>query len=90
MRHCVELLSDRIVVLVDDVEGCLHVGDEDLAILDFDPEFPFECVMDVNAGFDIGAPALVAPVRLEADGHSLAISKWVRSSGRGRSSSVDH
>lgn len=82
----IELLSDGIVVQVDNVEGRLNVGDEHLAVLNFDAEFTFDCVMHVHAGLDIGKAAFVTPVRQEADRHALALLQAVRSSGRDRSS----
>jgi hypothetical protein len=60
------------VVLGNDVEGSLDVPDQHVPVADVDPELVLEGLMNVDTGFDVQETALVSPVRVEGDGHSLS------------------
>lgn len=63
------------MVLGDYIEGSLDVSDEDVPVADVDPELVLEGLVDVDAGFDVEEAALVSPVRVEGDRHSLSESR---------------
>ena len=55
----------------DNVEGGLHVRDEDLSVLDLDAELSLEGVVDVDRSRDVGVAVLISEVRLEGDRNRL-------------------
>lgn len=64
--------SYGIMVLGDHIEGALHISYEDVAVLHLNSELLLQRLVHVDRGFDVGEPALVAPVGVEGDGDALS------------------
>ena len=60
------------MVLSDDVEGHLDVGNEHVPVPDVDTELVLQGLVDVYAGVDVDVAALIPPVGVEGNGHSLS------------------
>lgn len=41
------------MVLGDDIVGGLHIGDDDIPVLDFDSEFPLQCLMHLDGSVHV-------------------------------------
>lgn len=59
------------MVLSDDVESHLDVGNEHVLVLYVDTELVLQGLVDVYAGVDVDVATLVTPVGVEGNGHSL-------------------
>lgn len=65
------LLSQRIVMLSNNVEGSLNVRNQNMSVPYFNTEFSLNRLVNVNAGLDIDEASLISPVSIERNGHSL-------------------
>jgi len=65
------LLSQRIVMLSNNVEGSLNVRNQNMSVPYFNTEFSLNRLVDMNAGLDIDEASLISPVSIERNGNSL-------------------
>ena len=65
-------ISQGIMVLGDHVECGFNVSDQNITVLDFNPELPLQGFVDLNRCIDISKTTLVAPVGIEGNRHSLS------------------
>lgn len=65
-------ISQGIMVLGDHVECGFNISDQNVTVLDLNPELSLQGLVDLNRCIDISKTTLVAPVGIERNRHSLS------------------